>query len=64
MRKPRKSKQVGNLDSSFQYEGLPKVKGKTITRLSTMAGYGSYDSRNQSPRGKGIKNTNKKDHYV
>lgn len=63
MKKPKKSKKIGNLDSSFQYVGPPSTKGKTVTRLSTMAGYGSYDSRNQSPRGKGIRNTNKGNRY-
>ena len=63
MKKPRKSKKIGNLDSSFEYEGSPIAKGKTVTRLSTMAGYGSYDSRNQAPRGKGIKMTTKRNRY-
>jgi hypothetical protein len=63
MKKPRKSKSIGNLDSSFEYNGPPPIRSKTITRHSTMAGYGSYDSRNQSPRGKGIKMTAKRNRY-
>ena len=48
-KKPRKSKRIGDLDSTVEY------KGKTIANQASMTGYGSYDSRNPKPRGKGIK---------
>lgn len=66
MKKPplKKSRKVGNLDSSFKYEGPPPIKGKTITRHSTMAGYGAHDERMPSPRGKGsFKITGKRNRY-
>jgi hypothetical protein len=63
MKKPRKSIKIGNLDSSFQYEGLPRVKGKTVTNHTTLAGYGCYDERNAPPRGKGMKNVSKRNRY-
>lgn len=51
MKKPPVKKKIGSLDTSFQYEGNPKVKGKTISRFSTMAGFGAHNDRMPAPRG-------------
>lgn len=40
-----RAKKGSDLDSSFKFEGPKQIKGKTITRHSTMAGYGVTDER-------------------
>ncbi len=63
MKKLKKSKRIGNLDSTASYEGLPPVK-RTIGNLSGMnGGYGTYNSKEQAPRGKGARSTNKRSRY-
>jgi hypothetical protein len=64
MKKLKKSKRIGNLDSTVSYEGLPPVKRTTANLSGMNGGYGSYDSRNQAPRGKGVNTINKRNRYA